>query len=290
MIASFSSSATQTAPSPVVIAAAPTASSTRARLRMVAGATRSSSSPTIQSEPSPYAIGPQYSLGLGVSPDVRGSMREIALELAAHTASRPTASQPAPWSKPNAVDSPAFGRVQLRSTRSLPGSTRKTRPSEVPTQREPNAAARLRGVPATEKVETNLRVLALIREMVPAPSLEFDDPHPLVRRGDVGGRLADPDRGVQLPEAASTTPMESAGATRPAPRSRVAHEHDGENCDAERARRRRTGADRRGGVGVVARRPRTARGRAPRGLRRRTRCSSRTVRRVPSRALEPGCR
>ncbi len=100
-------------------------------------------------------------------------MREIARELPAQTTFGPAVSQPAPWSNSNAVSSPAFGSVQLVSTRSVLGSTRKTWPSVVPTQSESKAATMFRGVPPTENVDASLRVRASIREIVPVPSFEL---------------------------------------------------------------------------------------------------------------------
>ena len=69
--------------------------------------------------------------------------------------SAPRRASRRPGRTSNAVDSPAFGSVQLVSTRSVLGSTRKTWPSVVPTQSESNAATMFRGVPPTENVDAS---------------------------------------------------------------------------------------------------------------------------------------
>src|SRR4029453_18506427 len=129
----------------------------------------------------PYASGPQTELSPDFICDVAGSMRESARKLAAQTAPPPAASQPAPRSGTKALDSPAFGSVQLFSIRSVSGSTRMTRPSLVPTQSDPNAATSERGVPPTENVDATRRVRASILEIVPIPSFEFTTQ---IQRGD----------------------------------------------------------------------------------------------------------
>src|SRR5512132_3033228 len=108
-------------------------------------------------------------------------MRESARKLATQTAPPPAASQPAPRSGTNALDSPAVGSVQLFSIRSVSGSTRMTLPSLVPTQSDPNAATSDCGVPPTETLFASRRGRASILEIVPAPSFEFTTQ---IQRGD----------------------------------------------------------------------------------------------------------
>ena len=118
-------------------------------------------------------------------------MRESARLLPAQMAFGAPASHPAPTSKANAVNSPALGSVQLVSTRSVLGSMRKTWPSLVPTQSEPNADDDVLRRPADGKRRCQRARLRVDARDRPRTVVRVDDPHPVVRGRHVGGRVAD---------------------------------------------------------------------------------------------------